>query len=130
MRRANQTGFSYADLHKLEYIKEGNQLPNFNWFVKEVIGDTIEDLFELWKFTVKQIGSEKTTRELFNHELGTLLISCKTWQSQFSHGSKYGALCITTYHNNSNPNIYEISVCWPQYAENPIDYKEKLEINN
>lgn len=125
-RRINCTGFSVKDLDKLEYIKDGNLLPNFDWFVKHVMNkDGVDDLFALWLFTNKQIGAfTNNDKDSFNHELGTILISCKEWSGQLSHGSKYGSLVVTTYQNNAIPNLYEVSVSWPNYSHNPMDILE------
>lgn len=126
--RINCLCFSVTKLDQLEYIPKGNQLPNYQQFVDDVLGkERVKQLFELWKFTYKLIGHERDDRKGFDHELGTILISCKLWKNSFSHGLKYGCLTVTTYQNNSIPNLYEISVAWPQYSTNPLDYIKQNE---
>jgi len=129
MKRARQNTvcFSFPDIEKLEWIKQGNELPNFDWFLENVFNkESISDLFELWEFSKMITGCNEESRsyEWFKHELGTLLISCKEWHDSFSHGMRYGNLDVTTYHNNSIPNLYVFGVTFNEYGLSPVDLKE------
>lgn len=122
--RRNCISFSVQHIDKLEHIKEGNLMPNFDWFIKEILNQpAVDDIYELWKYTYNQISDIEREHkyESFLHELGTLLLNAKLFRESTSFGFKYGCLVITTYQNNSIPNLYEISVAWPLYSNNPID---------
>lgn len=126
MRRANVFGCSVNDIDKLEWIQKGNQLPNFDEFIDKVLyKKSVEDVFELWQYvkSLTHAKEESMTYEWFKHDLGTLLISCKEWKNSGSHGMRYGNLCVTTYQNNSIPNLYEFGVTFSQYEINPLDFK-------
>ena len=124
--RQKTFSLSYPDIEKLEWIEKGNELPNFDWFISNVLHKNgVDDVFELWKYIRKLTdkNEESCSYEWFKHELGTLLISCKEWKGSFT-GMRYGNLCVTTYHNNSIPNLYEFGVTFDQYGLSPVDIQE------
>jgi len=97
----------FYELEKLEYIKEGNRLPNYKTFIKDVMSEMgVNRLYELWK----QERGEKAKRSIFDHELGTLLLNAKFYSENQMFGMAYGNLAVVTYVNNSSPNLLEFSV--------------------
>ena len=125
--RQNCISFSIQDLYKLEYIEKGNELPNLDWFIENILKQpAVDNIYELWVFTYKQIYNmtDHFSYKSFLHELGCVLLNAKLLQNRNSIGFKYGCLTITTYQNNSKPNLLEISVAWPLYSPNPIDRYE------
>lgn len=99
-------GIYFDDLNKLEYIKEGNQLPNYDSFIKDVMNEhSVNKLFELWK--TERSNSDRT---YFDHELATLLLNAKFYTKNSMFGMSYGNLAAITYVNNSKPNLLEFCV--------------------
>ena len=101
----------FDDLNKLEYIREGNRLPNYDSFIKDVMNEhSVNVLFELWKDERK----EHATRSTFDHELGTILLNAKNYVTASRAGSMfgmcYGNLAAVTYTNNTKPNLLEFCV--------------------
>ncbi len=126
--RRNHISFPIYKLDELEHIEQGNLMPNFDWFIDNVLRkEPVKDLYELWNYTYSCI-SETNGREysLFLHELGTVLLNAKRLSGSYTIGFSYGALAITTYENNTSPNILEIYVVWPKYSPNPIDVIEDI----
>ena len=116
----NSISFSRHRLYKLTYIEKGNQLSNFDDFTNNEIGkDRILNLFELWKFA-NNLVNRSLEYSSFLHELKTCLLNCKLWENSTNFGFKYGSLALTTYQNNSIPNLIEISIVFPDYSDSPI----------
>ncbi len=130
MTRRNSTAFSKEKLYDLEYIQDGNQLPNLDEWIERNIGNkAMSDLYELWKYNYAQIGTATdcpTAYQSFMHELSTVLLNCKLLQKEFSIGFQFGAIAATTYQNNTIPNLIEIGIIWPKWSSNPIDILEEL----
>lgn len=107
----------FDDLNKLEYVREGNKLPNYDSFIKDVMNErSVNTLFELWKSERK----EHALRSTFDHELGTLLLNAKDYARNSMFGMSYGNLAAVTYVNNTKPNLLEFCVVktlTPEYYE-------------
>jgi len=99
---------SFAALPELEYIEQGNQLPNLKeWVTKNSFNSALE-MFKENFFDKKGFTENNENRNLiFWLTLGTLLIGAKK-EIKGSHGSfgmEYSDMIVTTYQNNSNPNL-------------------------
>ena len=99
---------SFEKLSELEYIKEGNKLPNLEEFVKKNSHapnlETLKDNFYNKKGKVDERD--------FWHVIGTLLLNAKNHISSNygNFGMQYSGMVVTTYVNHSNPCLLEFFI--------------------
>jgi hypothetical protein len=103
-----QVIISFAKLGELEYIKDGNRLPNLKEFV---INNTNAQSLELLKnnFFDKK---GKVDESIFWHVIGTLLLNAKNSINGIhgNFGMQYSDMVAVTYVNHSSPCLLEFFV--------------------
>jgi hypothetical protein len=103
-----QLTISFAKLDGLEYIKEGNRLPNLEEFVKK--SSHAPNLEALKNNFFDKTG--KVDEANFWHVIGTLLLNAKNNISgnYGNFGMEYSGMVVTTYVNHSNPCLLEFFI--------------------
>lgn len=107
-----QLCISFADLYKLEFIKEGNKLINLKEFVKANSQATNLEILKKNYLDKRIVDNPNVNEDSFWHAIGTLLLNAKLHinGNYDNFGMQYSGMVVVTYVNHSHPCLLEFFV--------------------